>query len=593
MTIQTLEINSIDRTENVGDPGSRTSNVNDVFGKLAQIRNFKLNSNTLYNFESVSPFTPSGILSHIDIRNKTVQVTGEDDQISFLGNIKRYGATRNKTWETNIQSAEAMTILLKFIVEENDKTTHNGFLTNGAIAIGDQIDIAIDTGLTDIPDGALISFSTDLVPKYQIQSSTGSPTTLITLDRPSEIAVLTNTAIVVSVPSTTKTIAEALEDAFTTVGLTNLGSSFGKYKSDESSYLVHMNVTTEDRITLADHISQLLKMGNFNLIVNSAGQIDIRRGWQWSGSTVSDYISEYEIMPPVSISTDDSNLVIGADTLYVNGTTVEVSEQEAESFYINAYAGKRRFQPIKTASGSSLIKDYSYLYGDSAGADFYGLSFLNENKSLRHVVSCNVKGNYAADIGSVNVQNGVKPLNIEVGKDFDLTMDFASGQEDGSGFTYWDEPVAVRSYTFNENTNIYSGVNLILTNYPYPNVIRNAEPANLLILNAWGINEGLVLTMATIGTKVLFLEIYDATGDNLITKQAFSRSAGTISDEAGSSSYDYVQLTDSNITNGINAHYQAYTITGNNRSETDLTLFVPQTRDNTVNNRGVGIFTMP
>lgn len=538
---------AIDVTDKVFQRGRSNAALNDVAGILAQQRTYLLADNEGEN----SPFTPFGSLFRNDWRNGTIEETDRDGAEIFTGSINSVETRIDQNgYQTFIQAREPLGVILKFKVEENDISTHSGFLVNGTASKG-STSITIDTGTTDIPTGSQVTFEDDLVPRYQIISTSGSPTTSITIDRPLEFEVSDNDAVRISVP-TEKTAALAIFDALVSAGLSSrLGSTFASINTANlaSSRLIRMHVRIEDRITLASHIAKLLEFGNLYLTVSTSGIIDIQEGLQWTGTKASNTVTSNEIIPPVRTFYDNSRLIRGYDCLYFDDTTdrVRVASGDVDQTVIDQWAGQDRWQPIDAKS--SLAIDYNYLYNSAATADSYGRDRLDYFGVPRIRVNCKLK--------NFRNKNPLDTISPQLVKEFALTYPVSTVTN------FVDEPARVVEFNFDDRSKSYTSVTFELTNNPSPNIPRNIpESAVPVVLESYEIDQGITSVFEPISSGLsLWIQVFLADQVFKIVDQEV-----TANTQGDGNSYNIFQ--NSLLTNGQTYYVKYYTMTGSTSSAT-------------------------
>lgn len=548
-----VELLNVDVSEQILVRGANTAAITDILGQIAQSRSYSIADHV----GEINPFASSGLLFLNSWRNETIKETEVNEREVFTGSIKRVGMRFDRAgFQTTIQAVEPIATFLKFFVEENDSTTHSGFLVNAAQSAGAQT-ITIDTGTTDIPAGAQVTFSKFLVPRYQVTASSGSPTTSITLDRPISEDLADNTAVRISLP-TSKTIPAAIFDSLVAAGLGDrLGANFGLLDTQEVSRTITMFIRIEDEIELGSHVSKLLELGNFSLSVNAAGTLDLIDDLAWDGSEIVDKLTASELIDPYEIKYNDSRLVIGYDLLFISGNNVEVASGDVDQTIIQEYGGVKPWQPI--SSRGSLPIEYPYLYSDATTADFYGAKYLDYWGVPRVRVSAKMKQSISS--------NPLQRIQAQVGKEFALTIPVATNQ------SLLEEPSRLIAYQYNESQQVFDQVVFELTNFPSPNVPREVDaPTEPEIIEFFEVNEGVNTVFKTF-TGTLVIEVFLA---DKVTRIAIQELI--CSPEAESS--ECAALYQSSILNN-GAKYAARYFTrsgGIESTKTDFISFTPESQ---------------
>lgn len=459
MSDTVILLGEYDLTQKISDEGTISVSLETAEGIISQLalnRTFRVRD----NIGQVSPISANGALSLNSYRNADIDETGEDGQQKFSGLIKNYVHEVTGIGDNVILDvSEPMGTILQFPIEEGDGTTHAGFQVSGVHPVGSQT-ITVKTGTTDIPPGSLVSFGGNIVPRYQIQAASGSPTISITLDRGIETALSNNDALRVIVPAA-KTIPEALKDAFVSVGLSDyLLSGFDALHEIDNlnSRYIQLLIPIEKNITFQAHVTKLFEMGNIFLYRDENGFIDIFRGLAWDGNSTYEKISGNEMLgDPISIRPDFSKLIIGYETLYItSNNNVAKAAGDAAQVYLDEYQGTKTWQPI--GASNTTTSEYLYLYYNEATANYFGQLMLDFYSVPRTIISCGLKSYFS------NQPN--KQIDIKGGKKFLLSMNL------GNGTSYIDEPVIVMSFVKDKMSEVFSEIRLMLNNFLQPGIYR-------------------------------------------------------------------------------------------------------------------------
>ena len=450
-----VSLSGIDISDRIIQRGASSARMSDVVGVLVQSRDYVLRDND----GEFSPFTPGGFLFRNSWRNQAIQETEVNERAFFSGSIKSVGMRLNETgYQTIIKSRESVGTILDFVVEENDSATHSGFLVKGASNNAGELTIMVKTGTTDIPTPSLVTFTDELIPRYQINSTAGSPTNQISIDRPLEQGLSADAPIRISVP-VIKTIPQAMSDALVSGQFGNsIGSTFATEAAAElaAGRTVTLHIRIEDRTTLAKHLATLLEMGNYSLTVSASGVIDIIKFPGYAGESFPNFISPSELIVPLGIVYDDSRLRVGYDLPFVDGESVKLAEGDVAQELIEEYAGKDRWQPISVSE--SVAVAYQYLFTDAPTADFYGQEYLDYWGAPRPRLTASLKQSESG--------NTLKRFQLQLGKAFAVTIPIAVNQ------FLLEEPCRVVGFDYDEGSQSYTNIQLEFVNFPLPNLPR-------------------------------------------------------------------------------------------------------------------------
>lgn len=515
----------IDITDKVKNTGRTKVSLNDVVGLLSDRRTYELADSD----GTLSAFTPNGQLNINDWRNQTITETDPDNESTpkFTGSIFTVGRSiDDRGYTTKIEARSPLAVVLQFVVEENDVATYSGFSVNGNTAIGAQT-VALSGGSGSVPVGTQVTFSTDLVPRYEVKAASGSPTSSITLDRPLEIALTNADPVRFSVP-VFKTAAGAIFDALNTAGvpIENLGSSFASINSVRlaAGHTIRMHLRIEDRITTAQHISELLKLGDLYLTTDRNGIINVVEGLAFDGVQAGQTLGENEISAPANLVYDTSRLYQGYDCLYhvASDSSVAIASGDADQYYVDRWAAQARFQPIEARSSLSI--DYRYLYNNATTADFYGLRILDYFQVPRVNLQCVVKG-FANN-------NPCERIQASLVEDYNVSLPISSGNNIAF------EPAKVIAADYNETTQ-QSQLTLQFTNAPLPGFFKNVvDPETPVVVSVTPEQDGFTAVFNEIDSNLnLIAEIFFTDQVTLLLEPqlAFVNASGQSTARFGSS----------------------------------------------------------
>ena len=574
--MKSLEILSQDATDRVFSTGTDSASIADLIGQISKRRKFRLKDND----GALNPLSPSGFFAVNDWRNGEIDYKNQDGQVQFSGAMKSISSKQIKGqgYVLDVDSVEDVGTLLEWPVEENDKTTHSGFLMAAAGSAGD-FTLTVDTGTTVIPTGALVSFDTALVPRYQVTSVSGVPTTSITIDRGLEVDVADNTSILVSVP-VERTAPDAIKLTLQTMGLSaQLDSTFDTLAAEDTAAgaTVRLNIVVEENIQASAHLGKLMELMNGILTVNNNGQIGLIRGLEYRGEPVSNarILSDKEIIPDVESFTTTSSgpgLLIGYDVLYaINNNEVGVATNNASAENIVKWAPSKRWQPIPQAG--NITGAYNYLYSNVTSAVYHAGPILDYYSVPRFRVKCGCKGSFSGNI--------LATIDHQIGSFYFLNMTIAPG------IALQFEPVRIVSYVRDVDRNLYPSIELELTNRNAPNLAVDAQlPKVPIVQNVYNIESGFAAVADAIpDDQNLICEVYDSS-NTLIKALVFNSDTRSI-DPNG----QYVQNT--TLTNGLTYSIRFAAATGSTASEyTEFFSITPADQDFKVGEFGVGIFTL-
>ena len=437
-----LTIDGLDVTDRLIDFGTEVSaDINDVFGMLAKSKQYSLRDHDDY----FNPFSPEGLFALTNYRGRTIIEKDDAGIVRFHGTIQNVEMTDDQ--ECIPSATEPLTIFLDWPVEASDRTTHAGFLVDGAVTSGQVVDI--DGGVTSIPVGAVVWFADSKVPSYMVTARTPSSgaTTQITIDRPVETGLTDNASVTVAVPDTT-TGPQSLKDALRTsnpdILLDGTFDILAAADAAEGREII-VNVLEQDNVSLRDHIATVREMTDLILTQKNDGYYTLRRGLEWDGSTISDELTADELCGPIEPRFDDSQLIIGHDLIYKSADGVAALLQaDVDPALVTKYNGIKYWQPNKTAQSFAQIK---YMYASVSSAQYFGQRRLAYYSKPRTVINCTAKPSYSSDAN--------RPLDIYIGK-----------QVRASVRTFVNAPAIVVGYTYNEEQQKYTRLALQLNEQP-------------------------------------------------------------------------------------------------------------------------------
>lgn len=434
----TLTIDGTDVTDRLIDFGTEVSaDINDVFGMLAKSKQYSLRDYDDY----FNPFSPEGLFALTNYRGKVIIERDDAGIILFHGTIQNVEMTDDQ--ECIVSASEPLTIFLEWPVEASDRTTHSGFLVNGAVTTGQAV--TVDGGATTIPVGAVIWFGGSKVPSYMVTARTPSSgaTTSITLDRPVEAALADNVSMTVAVPDTT-TGPQSLKDALSTsnpdILLDGTFDILAAADLAEGRTII-VNVLEQDNISLRDHIATVREMADLVLTQKNDGYYTLRRGLEWDGETISDELTADELCGPIEPRSDDSQLIIAHELIYKSSDGVAALLQaDVDPALVTKYNGIKYWQPNKTAQSFAQIR---YMYATVSSAQYFGSRRMQYYQKPRTVINCTAKPSYSDDPN--------RSLNLYLGK-----------QVRASVRTFSDVPAIVVGYSYNEEQQRYTRLALQL-----------------------------------------------------------------------------------------------------------------------------------
>lgn len=436
----TLTIAGYDFTEKLVDFGTEVNaDINDTFGMLAKEKSYTLKD---YD-DSLNPFADEGFFAINNYRGQEIIEKDDSGLVVFRGTVQKVAMTDAQ--ECIVTATEPLTLFLEWDVEASDRTTHTGFTVDGAS--GQTIGLA--GGATSIPSGAVVWFNDTKVPSYSVVTSTGSPTTSITIDRPLEGDLDDGLSVTVAVPAITTgplAIKQALETS--NPGILLDGTFDILHILDSGEREIRINVMEQDGIKLREHLSTLMSMCDLLLTQKNDGRYTLRRGLEYDGSVISDTLTGAEICGPVEPYIDDSQLIIGYDLIYQAGDNVAALIQaDVDPNYVRKFNGIKYWQPVKSARSFAEIK---YMYADAISAEYFGQRRLSYYAEPRKVIMCSCKPALNSD---ANI-----PINLYLGKQVRATVR-----------TFVNVPAIVTGFSYSEQTMSYTNVKLQLnTGVPRP-----------------------------------------------------------------------------------------------------------------------------
>lgn len=433
-----ITIDGTDFTERLINQRSVVSaDINEVFGTLAKSKTYALTDNDDY----FNPFAGEGYFAQNNFRGKEVVEVDDSGITRFLGTIRAVQETDDQICVVN--ASEPLTIFLDWPVDASDRTTHAGFLVDGAVTDGQTIDI--DGGATTIPIGAVVYFNGSKVPSYIVTSvtPTSGATTSITIDRSLEVALDDNSAVTVAVPATI-TGPMALKNALTTStpGILLDGTFDILDASDSDLGLeVIINVMEQDNVPLREYIPAICEMCDLVLTQKNDGYYTVRRGLEWDRENITDELTADELCGPIEPDHDDSKLIIGYDLLYKSGdNTAAFLRADIDPELVRKYTGIKYWQPLKPAATFSEIR---YMYASIGAAEYFGNRRLGYYGEVKTVINCTAKPSYS--------DAPENPLDLYLGKQVRATVR-----------TFTDVPAIVVGYEYDDEALKYTKVRLQL-----------------------------------------------------------------------------------------------------------------------------------
>ena len=422
----TLTIDGTDLTDRLIDAGTEVgADINDVFGTMAKTKQYALRDYDDY----LNPYAPEGLFALVPYRGREVIEKDDAGIIRFHGTIQNVEETDAQ--ECIVYAAEPLTIFLDWPVEASDRETHAGFLVNGDVASGQTL--AIDGGVTTIPNGAVVYFNDSKVPSYMVtaHSPSSGATTSITIDRPLAAQIDDNSAITVAVPALT-TGPTALKNALLTSNPEILlDGTFDILGASDAAagYQIIVNVMEQDNIALRDYLPVIREMTDLILTQKNDGYYTLRRGLEWNGQPINDNLTGDEIIT-VDPKDDDSQLIIGHDLLYKSSDNVAALLQaDVDPALVRKYRGIKFWQPAKTAQSFAQIK---YMYASVSSAQYFGARRLAYYSKPRTVIHVTAKPAYNNDPN--------RALDIYLGKQFTVNVRrFVNVKAIVVGFLYSEE----------------------------------------------------------------------------------------------------------------------------------------------------------
>lgn len=437
---------TIDDTLELPGVNSQGSTVQATIGDLyylGQRKTFSINDSA----GRYTPFDQSGVLTYANWRGRKIVETDDIGNTIFSGIIKNIRSVNDGVQgRLLIDAEEPMAQVLEWDTLSLDRDAHTGFLVNTEHAPGAQM-ILIDTGTTDIPELAKITFDGSVSPSYIVTSAIGSPTTTITLDRGVEFTLTNNMTVQISVPKVT-TGANAIKQALLSAGLSSdrIDYSFDEIHTQDAAYQIWLNVDTTDQISLKNYIAKISEMCNLIVICQPDGLVKLRRGLAYDGELGLNEITASEILPAYEYSFDEQKILIGYDLIYLKSDSeLGQATYDVSSDLITSYGGVKFFQPVAAANG---VKDYKFLYYDASSAEYYGRQVVDYYSHARVTVTMKLKKNYSGT---------TKAINASIGRQYRLTHN-----------TYNNEPVIVTSFKYDKIQNQYTEITLQLNNNPTP-----------------------------------------------------------------------------------------------------------------------------
>lgn len=451
-------INGIsDVTADVLRLGAETARADDIIGTVAASREIVLSSpRGLY-----SAFSPDGIFNpdSASFIDAGVEIYNDDDDLIFAGVIYdlRDDDAGDGTTVT-VYAREAVGAILDVAVEVNDKTTHAGFALDGDHGGGTSL-LKLTGGVTTLPEIAVLTYNENLVPSHQVTTPSGTPTDTIYLLPPLTEPLSSGTQVVIATPLT-RTIPGALREG--------LSAALALYGQDArldteafdaldavdtaSGYLIWMYIRKEDNITLGDHMSTLLRLGDILVFKDANGRITCRRGPAWDGVQPVKRITPSEIIAPLQPSWDRSRLIWAYNGAYVDGDKIKFASYNLTTEpQLARWKPKSAWTPISPAA--EMLIGNNYLYNDEITARYYCGKRLDYYSHARVAIRC-------------GLQERDSDGNLYAIALYDQVL--ITVPNDHGGNDYTEEPGIITAFTYNEDAARYDGVIVELTNYPSP-----------------------------------------------------------------------------------------------------------------------------
>lgn len=438
---------------------------------------------TLKNGDKYSDRISAGFFHGEPWRNFDIEVQ-DDSNIIYKGTVENLVFDIVKNQQV-IKAFDYVGMILGLTVE--DTAIDTTFTVSGA---HDGSRIITLSGSTDgISTPSLVTFSSNLIPRYQIMTVSGNT---ITLDRSLESPLLGGEMVRISSPKT-DTIPNSIKRALLAANLSpSLDNSFDDlHAGDElNGYLVWLFVARESNITLGQHIEQLLKMGNYSLR-NIGGLIGLEKSGSYSGGTIREFLTDNEIIDingSLEIYQDTTNLIFGYNCLYVSGTGIENQTNTAETEIQNIFNSSKFWTPVGLNGEKAVL--YSYLYADSVSAAFFGEERLEYYKVPRIRFISNLKKYF---------YNTNTLISIYKNKEIGITLPLPDGSK------IIGEPARVIAFNYNNDRQVLESVEFEFTNIPLPDIeIDKDEPVKPDILESYAINIGVVVVFSPISDSLDF-----------------------------------------------------------------------------------------
>lgn len=433
------------------DAGQFSGKYESIIGVLSPQRNFIISdADDKYN-----PFSDSGLLNpkRIGFKNKEIKYFDDDNNLLYAGVITTIKTSENKNTKIlTIVTKSAVGNLLKYPIEDNDKTTHSGFSLDGEQ--GTNRFLLIKGGTTVLPDISVMTHSDSLVPNYQASPHPGDPTVSIDLDRELEFKLLADQPLSFTIPiykTAAAAMRDALQIALTRIGLQSLldVGSFDAINSIDAAAnrLLWVFVRVEDNITLGQHLNNLSDMSGILVRVSNEGRISAVKQMAWDGINPGVRITVDEIIYQIDNNYEPNNLLYGYSLPYIAGKEVKLASevlQDTDQRLLDYGAIKiKRLATLK----SGLIITNNYLYNNFDTAKYYGDLFLNYYSISRQRFACNV---------SLYFLSGAT-VGLNLFDEFMLTYG-----------VYTNEPVKILQFDLNEKKGSYENCIFELVNKEFP-----------------------------------------------------------------------------------------------------------------------------
>ncbi len=445
--------------DNVGDATNDEASINDVLGQINRERIFIFNDSK----GKLNPYTPGGLFASRNWRNGSITETNALGRKIYDGVVNEVGWRDDGARQVVVTSRDQLAFFADLPVEELRLISDETFLTDyykltGVQDQGDVGSLAVTAvgAPADIPSPSLLAFGLRNVPRYAVTDATGSPTTSIKLDRGLELGELADIKLRVMAPKIDSPAA-LLRSAITGAGIQNrIGASFNYYHDLDtaSSTLLWVNVQKGNDVRLLTHIKKILEMFDMYLSISvTTGQIDVFRGFQYTGNKIALDVTDSEVLETAELNDSKVNHTYGYYTLFVSGSGgVEIAQGTTTAANLDRWAPLKNFIPVDGKANSIL--EYQYLYANEATAhamgarrvSYYGVPRVHFGGGLKLHMAGKPKALY----------------NLALGKEVLLTITTSTGRKLSR------EPARCTAFSTDQRELRYASVEFELTNYRYP-----------------------------------------------------------------------------------------------------------------------------